>query len=230
MISVILPTYNEKENIATLIKKIIQVFNENRYDGEIIVVDDKSPDGTGKIVDELTKKYKNVVLITRDIREGIGAAHLTGYQNAKGEIIISMDADLSHDPKEIPKILNKINEGYDIVVGSRYVKGGGSDKPRKNQLISIIGSKFTSSMLNVQVSDFTNGFRAFKKEIIHNIELNEKGNVFLMEFLCKSNKQGYRITEVPIFFRERRKGMSKTQVLRESIKAVKFTFRLRLKP
>ena len=230
-ISVVLPTFNEKENIGEMIERLNKMFSDYNYLGEIIVVDDKSPDGTAGIVREIGLEKKNVRVIVRDTREGVGAAHNTGYAAAEGDVIVSMDADLSHNPEDIPRLMAKLDEGYDFVVGSRYMEGGSTDKPLKNIIVSILGSRFISTVLKVRIHDFTNGFRAIRKDVFEAIfpEIRETGNAFLMETIYYAQKYGYRVTEVPTSFIERTRGESKTQVGKESRKTMIASLRLKFR-
>src|SRR3989344_4545809 len=124
-LSIVIPTYNERENIITLISTILKIIKKSKINGEIIVVDDNSPDETWKLVEEFGKKHKNVRLILRGKRNGLGAALKNAYDEASGDIILSIDSDFSHDPRLIPKFYSKIrNDDFDFVIGSRYIKGG----------------------------------------------------------------------------------------------------------
>ncbi|MFH1311011.1 MAG: glycosyltransferase family 2 protein [Nanoarchaeota archaeon] len=205
-LSLVIPTYNEKENIQKLIKKIQEEFKKNKIKGEIIVVDDNSPDGTGKILEDL-KKTKNLKIIHRKGKLGLSSAVLEGWKIANGEILGAMDADLSHPSEKISEMLNLIkNEKTDFVVGSRYVKGG-----------KIIGWNFKRKLLSktatllarvyTQVKDPMTGFFMIKKECIKNVELNPKGFKILLELIIKANYK--RLKEVPITFTNRIKGKSK---------------------
>jgi dolichol-phosphate mannosyltransferase len=219
MLSVIIPTYNERENIKQLIPIIYSVFVDNQINGEVLVVDDNSPDGTGDIVKELQDKYESLQLITRSSKEGLGVAYLEGYAKAKGEIIVSMDADLSHDPKEIPTMLKKIEEGYELVIGSRYTEGGKVlGKSKLNVFASKVACKLSRIGLGIDVSDFTNGYRMFKKNVYKSMKNEEfsKGNTFLVEFIYFTYLNGFRISEVPITFIERKRGKTKTNLLKET--------------
>jgi dolichol-phosphate mannosyltransferase len=221
-ISFVLPTYNERENIVKLIEKIQTVSKKHNFNIEIIVIDDNSPDGTANVVKELNKKYNNIRLFIRERKLGIATAHLLGYKKARGDIIISMDSDLSHDPASIPQFIQKINEGYDIVVGSRHIKGSYYEKKALNTKIKYFLSKFgnilSTLISHVPVHDFTNGYRAFRKKVSDNIQIESTGNSFLMEFIVKAYRKGYKITEIPVTFFDRRFGKSKIKHGKESIR------------
>lgn len=232
MISVVIPTYNEKENIGILIDKIEDVLIKNGLKGEVVVVDDNSPDGTGDVVKGRNSKYKNVRLIVRNER-GVGTAHYLGYKKASGDIIIAMDSDLSHDPTQIPEFIKKIGEGYDIVIGSRHISGSRYEKAAKKTflkyLTSKIGNILTTNISGVKIHDFTNGYRAIRKEVIDQASYPDStGNAFLMEFIVKAHKRGFRVTEIPATFKDRVAGKSKLKLGRQAgiyfLKLIKYRF------
>jgi len=228
-LSFILPTYNERENIVELIKKIDDFLHEIAISGEIIVIDDDSPDGTSAVVKESQNDHPCVRLLTRTDERGLGTAYARGFDLAEGKVIITMDVDGSHDVRDIPRLLEKLDEGYDVAVGSRYVRGGGSDKPLLNRVISRYGGHYTRIMLGLGIIDSTNGFHAFRRELwgtIRHHRYSER-NVFTIEFLYYARKVKARMVEVPVFFRERVKGESKTPLFQESFKALLLPFQLR---
>jgi dolichol-phosphate mannosyltransferase len=211
-VSLVIPTYNEAENIAGLIEKLIEIFEREKIDGEIIVVDDSSPDGTGEIAEELARKYANLKVIHRKSRLGIGSAYKDGFKVARGNIVFQMDADFSHDPDEIPRLLSALRNA-DLVLGSRYVKGGkivGWSWLRR--LISW-GANFLSNLfLRLEVRDLTSGYRAWRKEALERVELAKirgEGYAFQLEILWRARKKGLRIKEIPIVFVDRKLGRSK---------------------
>ena len=211
MIAVIIPTYNERENIMPLIISI----EKNLPGAEIIVVDDNSPDGTG----ELVKKNRKVRLITNPEKTGLGRAYLKGMDYAvkklKADVLIEIDADFSHDPKDLPALV-KMAEEYDLVLGSRYIKGGSIPKkwPFYRKFLSAAGNSFIRFMLGRKIRDWSTGYRAIRKKVYLDIgnEINQDmfyGYTFQIGFLYKAMKRGYKIAEVPIHFRDRTKGKSK---------------------
>jgi len=211
-IGIAIPTYNESKNIPILVKKIIGL----RLDAKIIIVDDNSPDGTGEIADNFAKKYKNkVFVIHRKGKLGLGTAEITGFKKAmamKCDLIFSMDGDLSHNPKYIPDFLEKIGEGYDIVLGSRYVKGGDFNKNIKRKIISRGANLFAKLMLGMKVNDLTTGYRCYKRKVLESIELDKiksDGYSFLEEILFFCKKKGFKMAETPIIFTLRKEGKSK---------------------
>ena len=233
-LAVIVPTYNEKENITILINQLTEVFKQNKINGHIVVVDDNSPDGTGEIV----KKIKNPIvnLVSREKRLGLGTAYIAGMkysiQNLNANLIMTMDSDFSHNPKYIPNFIKKINKGYDVVFGSRYVKGGGTYKwGIHRKIISKSANILAKLVLNLKTNDNTTGFRCYKKKVLETIDLDKifsNGYSFLVEisFLCK--KQNFKIGEIPILFVDRKYGETKIS-RKEIFKTIHTLLRLRLK-
>lgn len=219
---VILPTYNERENIAPLIKQLQAEFQHiTNYRMSILVVDDNSPDGTQTVVRQLQKQYKNVYLLTGD-REGLGKAYLRGMDYAiarlKANIMFEMDADHSHDPKVIPEFLNQIDQGYDLVIGSRYIKGGSipANWGLHRKIFSIFGNLLVRILLfHFSHHEWTSGYRAIRVPLYQKIkhQLTEfKSYTFQVAFLHKSFLAGAKITEIPIHFTDRLLGRSKIPV------------------
>jgi dolichol-phosphate mannosyltransferase len=230
-VSFIIPTLNEHGNITRLIKKINSITKKNNINNEIIIIDDNSTDGTIEDIKNLQKSQKNLKLMVRKRALGIGSAHIAGYNIAKGDLIISMDADLSHPPEKIPELIKAIKKGYDICIGSRYVKGAGSDKHIINQFISKFGSFFHSLMFRIKIRDFSNGYRAIKKDIweeINNYKYTHRNN-FLIESLYYAHLHGAKITEIPAFFKERKIGESKTPLVQETLRGLILPFKMKLK-
>ena len=230
LVSVVLGTYNERENLSNLIPIIETIFEENRIRGEIVVVDDNSPDGTSELVKQLGEKYGNIRLLWRATKMGPGSAHAEGYRFAKGEIIVGMDTDFSHDPYEIPRFIKRIADGFDVVVASRYVKGGRyevkSFQTLKKSIASRMGNALIRTLSGVPVHDFTTALRAVRSEVIQNVETRSSGNSFFMEFIIKSYRKGYRITELPITFKDRVIGKSKLKLGRQSLIMLRELFEL----
>jgi len=229
-VSIVIPTLNEHGNITRLIEKINIITKENNISNEIIIVDDNSIDGTIEDVKKLQEDQKNLHLIVRTNNRGIGTAHIEGYNNAQGDIIISMDADLSHPPEKIPEFINKINEGYDMVMSSRYISGGATDKRLKFYLISKMGGYYLSKTLRINIIDLSTGYRAVKKEIWAKIKSYQYSNrnIFLIESIYYAHKHGANLTEIPIFFKDREIGDSKTPYIKMAIKAIILPIRIRL--
>lgn len=212
---VVLPTYNERENIQKLIPRIFNVFRDNGVEGNLIVVDDNSPDGTFEVVDELGKEYP-ITLIERESKLGIGSAYIAGFKKAledEADLIFEMDADLSHDPNYIPEFIEKIGEGFEVVVGSRRIKGGkvvGWNWYRK--MISWGGNIIGKYIAGVNVDDLTSGYRVYTREVLDRIYLDKvesDGYGFQLEMLARSAYEGFNIGVIPIVFNDRHSGTSK---------------------
>ncbi|MFX1296281.1 MAG: polyprenol monophosphomannose synthase [Promethearchaeota archaeon] len=236
-ISIVIPTYNEIDNIQLMISNIQHVLESIYATYEILVVDDNSPDGTGEIVENISNNNENVKLIQRSTRTGLGDAYKLGFQHTIGDIIFEIDADLSHDPNDIPKFLKSL-EKMDVIVGSRYVKGGGNYNRRKLRIIiSRIANILASFFFNLHLSDCTSGYRAYKREVIDTIipYVNCQKYTFQVEMLEKANHFGFSIGEIPIKFRDRHKGKSKfnfseiKEFLKELIKRVLLINRIKKK-
>ena len=219
---VILPTYNERENITRTVEALEKVFSQiKNWQMEILVVDDTSPDKTYEVVRKLQKKYKNLHLVMNKQKSGLGGAYLKGmdyaFHQLKADVVFEFDADLSHDPTKIPLFLKKIEAGADMVLGSRYIKGGGlaDDWGLHRKFLSVFGNLFMNLvMLDFSVRDWTSGFRAITKQVYEKVvpHLGEKkfsGYTFQIGFLYLARKYGYKVVEVPFVFKDREMGHSK---------------------
>ena len=209
---VVLPTYNEAESIRPYVHALRAVSTEI----DLLVVDDNSPDGTGDIVRELGAVDPGIRLLHREAKDGLGAAYRAGFRTVLAEgydVVVSMDADLSHDPAVIPTMLDMIEQGADVVIGSRYVDGGGTaDWPLHRRLLSRWGNAYTRAVLGINVRDCTDGFRAYRADVLAAIEpdtTRAEGYAFLTELVRRLDHQGYRIEETPIIFTDRTLGSSK---------------------
>ena len=208
---IVIPTYNEKENISSLIDEILKLSIKDLH---IVVVDDFSPDRTWKIVEDIEKKKTNIHLLLRKTKRGRGYAGKDGfiYCLKKGaDTIIEMDADFSHNPKYIPLMLEEI-KNYDVILGSRRVKGGkevGRGFLRKS--ITYLANLYIRIILGIKVKDCNSGFRCFKRNVLEKITqgLESKGPIIIQEVLFKVHLNGFRIKEIPITFVNRTKGKSK---------------------
>lgn len=218
-IVVILPTYNEKDNINAVITGIEQAFkNLKSYGCHILVVDDNSPDDTASEVAKLQKRFKNIELITGK-KMGLGAAYVKGMRYAiskmHADIFFEMDSDFSHDPKIIPQFMKKIEQGSDFVIGSRYIKGGSIPKEWgiSRKIYSVCGNLIVRlGLMLLRVRDWTSGYRAVKKEVFQVVGGNLDqftGYTFQVAFLHRSVQKGFKISEVPIRFTDRKYGKSK---------------------
>jgi len=216
--SVILPTYNESENLPYMLWLLNKHLNKAGIDWEVIVVDDASPDGTQKVCHALMKIFNTeerdcIVLKPRPGKLGLGTAYIHGMKFARGSFIILMDADMSHHPKFIAQMIKKQKEkDYDVVTGTRYVKSGGVwgwDLRRK--LTSRVANYLADFLLGLEVSDLTGSFRLYKREVFEQLikQVESKGYVFQMEMIFRSRQLGNSIAEVPITFVDRQYGVSK---------------------
>ena len=212
-VSIILPTYNESQNIVNILKLIRENIPKGVY-AETIVVDDNSPDGTGKIVEDYISNIKKIAentidIIHRKAKNGLSSAILNGIQNAKGETIVVMDSDLSHPPQIIPKMIEAFKQYQcDLVVASRYISGGNIQGwTAKRKLMSKIATIIAKKGLGVKTKDPMSGFFAFKKNIIHGLNFDALGYKFLLELLVKT--KGINVKEIPYTFENRKLGSSK---------------------
>ncbi|MBZ0200097.1 MAG: polyprenol monophosphomannose synthase [Ignavibacteriaceae bacterium] len=227
---IIIPTYNELKNITKLIPEVLSK-DENI---EILVVDDNSPDGTGDYVEELSKTNDRVHVLRRAKKMGLGTAYIAGFKYAlehRYDFIFEMDADFSHDPKEIVNFLKAI-QNYDLVLGSRYKNGVNViNWPMKRLLLSYFANIYTRVITGLPVHDATGGFKCFRRSVLEAINLDKiksNGYAFQIEMTFKAYKKGFRITEIPIIFMDRVTGTSKMskKIVRE---AVFMVWKLRLR-
>ncbi|TDI83935.1 MAG: polyprenol monophosphomannose synthase [Caldithrix sp.] len=218
---IIIPTYNEADNIKGIISKVI---NLNVPDLAILVVDDNSPDETGNIVAKISAKDSRIRLIQREGKLGLGTAYVAGFKYAikeKFDYIFEIDADFSHDPDEIPKFLEKA-ESYDLIIGSRYIAGVNVvNWPLSRLLLSLGANWYTRIITGLPVYDCTGGYRCFRRAVLESIDLDEihsDGYSFQIEMTFKVWKKNFRILELPIVFTDRVKGNSKMtrKIMREA--------------
>ncbi len=242
-ISFIIPTKNEHGNVDRLVKKINEISENYNLDNELLVIDDNSTDGTIEDVEQLCRSQKNLKLYQRSEYShlfpkypkkwnylGIGSAHKIGYHLAKGDFMITIDADLSQPTEKIMDLINIIKNGYDICIGSRYIRGAKSEQRILNRIISRTGNIYLSIMLRLKITDFSNGYRIIKKEIWEKIKRYEytNENNFLIELLYYAHINGAKIVETPIHFKKREIGQSKTPVKEEILKALYLPIRIKL--
>ena len=208
-VAVVLPTYNESENIARLLTQLRTVVP----DGRLYVVDDNSPDGTGDIAERCAAELGGIEVIHRPGKQGLGSAYRQGFAHviAQGvDVIVSMDVDFSHDPLSIPAMLAAIDAGSDAVIGSRYVNGGGTKNwPLHRRLLSRWGNLYTGAVLGVKVRDCTSGFRAYRASALAAIApetTKAEGYAFLSELVVRLSRRGSKISEVPILYIDRENG------------------------
>ena len=213
---VMIPTYNEKENIGNLINKILSLKIKNLH---IVVADDNSPDGTWKIVQEISKKKKQVHLLLRKTNKGRGSGGRAGFiycMDRGADIIVEMDADMSHDPKYIPSLIKELKNA-DLVLGSRRVKGSKEiGRSSMRRLLTYFANLYINIVLGLKVKDSNSGFRCFTRETMDKINpknLKSKGPEIVQEVLFKAHLKGAIIKEIPITFVNRTKGKSKLRVI-----------------
>lgn len=218
---VIIPTYNEINNVRKLIPEIIDKYT----DVDILIVDDNSPDGTGEYVESLSKESKRIKVLRRPGKMGLGTAYIDGFKLVISEgydLVFEMDADFSHDPKEIGNFLKAVKDN-DLVLGSRYLTGVNViNWPMRRLLLSYFANIYTRFITGLPVKDATGGFKCFRKEVLQSIDLENiksNGYAFQIEMTFKTWKKGFRITEIPIIFIDRFQGTSKMskKIVREAV-------------
>jgi dolichol-phosphate mannosyltransferase len=221
----ILPTYNEAENIEALVRAALVQLESTGIGHTILVVDDGSPDGTGLIAERLSEELEQVRVLHRPRKEGLGRAYLAGFAialEAGAELVLEMDSDFSHDPADLPRLIAAA-DAADLVLGSRYVPGGGvTEWGSVRRLLSRGGSAYARILLGVPVRDLTGGFKCFHRRVLEAIDLENvhaDGYGFQIELTYQAVRAGFSVTEVPILFRERRVGSSKmtTRIALEAV-------------
>jgi dolichol-phosphate mannosyltransferase len=213
----ILPTYDEAENVEAIVTAALAVLERAAPDGHrVLIVDDDSPDGTGRIADRLAADHDGVEVLHRTLREGLGPAYLAGFDHALRHgagYLFEMDADFSHDPADLARLLECVRGDADLALGSRYVPGGGvEDWGLVRRLVSRGGSWYARRVLGLGVRDLTGGFKCFRREVLEAIDLptvRSRGYAFQVELTYRAVRQGFRVREVPIRFRDRLHGQSK---------------------
>jgi dolichol-phosphate mannosyltransferase len=225
-VCVVLPTYNERENLEPIIAAILEALPE----AQLLVVDDNSPDGTGHLADTLAATEPRVQVLHRAAKEGLGAAYRHGFRWAldRPEVraVVQMDADFSHDPRALPGLIAPLMHDTDLTLGTRYIRGGGTvGWPWYRRLISRGGTLFARTVLLLPYRDLTGGFKAWRRELLEAIRLrdaNASGYGFQVETTWWAHRRGARIAEVPIVFRERVAGRSKMNgaIVREALLVV----------
>ena len=223
-ILVIIPTYNEIENIARITGRVRAAVPE----AHILVADDNSPDGTGQAADDLAAEDPNLQVLHRKGKEGLGAAYLAGFRwgiDNGYDVLVEMDADGSHQPEQLPRLLTALR-GADLVLGSRWVPGGSVvNWPKSREFLSRGGSTYSRLMLRVPIRDVTGGYRAFRKQTLLGLGMSEvasQGYCFQVDLAWRAVRAGFRVTEVPITFVEREFGASKMSgnIVGEALKLV----------
>lgn len=213
----ILPTYDEAENIEEIVEAALVELARAAPDGHrLLVVDDSSPDGTGAIADRLATVHPEVEVLHRTGREGLGPAYVAGFRRALDRgagLVMEMDADFSHDPADLPRLIAAVDAGADLALGSRYVAGGGVvDWGPLRRFVSRGGCMYARLVLGLRVRDLTGGFKCFRREVLETIDfetVRAYGYAFQVELTYRAIKHGFTVTEVPITFRDRLRGRSK---------------------
>ena len=211
-VRVVIPTYNEALNL----EPIVEATRRNLpVGGRILIVDDNSPDGTGQVADRLVRDSADLEVLHRPAKEGLGPAYVAGFQRVLeegAELVVQMDADFSHDPADIPRLVEAATRA-DLVVGSRYVAGGGvPDWGRRRRLMSRVGSAYAQLALTMPYRDLTGGFKAIRRSVLEAVDLSSvasHGYAFQVELTYRAARAGFLIEEIPIQFRDRRVGNSK---------------------
>lgn len=222
---VIIPTYNEIENIHSIIESVLKQGNEF----SVLIVDDNSPDGTAEIVKVMQEKESRIHMIQRSGKMGLGTAYIAGFRygiNHKFDYIFEMDADFSHNPNDLKRLLNACVKGADVAIGSRYIKGGNIKNWSKDRLLLSYGASMYVKLITwLPVNDPTAGFICYKRKVLENLDLDKIkfiGYTFQIEMKYYAWSKGYKLTEVPITFVDREKGNSKmhANIVSEAIKGV----------
>jgi dolichol-phosphate mannosyltransferase len=222
---VCLPTYDEADNLGPIVAAILGATPEV----DVLVVDDNSPDGTGRLADQIAAREPRVQVLHRAGKEGLGKAYLAAFAWALARpyrLVLEMDADFSHEPRYLPKMLARIREGAELVLGSRYVPGGGTmNWGLGRKIVSRGGSLYARTVLGLAVRDLTGGFKCFRREVLEGIDLGSvesTGYAFQIELTYRAVRAGFRVEELPIVFADRRVGKSKMsrRIVLEAIRKV----------
>jgi len=221
----VVPTYNEAENLEPIVEAATSSLATCAPEHRLLIVDDKSPDGTGELADRLAGEREAVEVMHRRRKEGIGPAYLAGFRRALevgADLVLEMDADFSHDPADIPRLV-EASADADLVLGSRYMPGGGvAGWNRRRRLLSRGGCWYARTVLGVPVRDLTGGFKCFRRQVLETLDLSgihADGYGFQIEMTYRAIRVGFRVREIPITFHDRRAGASKmdTRIAAEAV-------------
>ena len=209
-VTICLPTFNERENIERMLEAL------EPLDARVLVIDDNSPDGTGEIADRVAATRGDVSVLHRPRKEGLGPAYIEGFRVALADgadYVLTMDCDFSHDPADVPRLVVAAENGADVVIGSRYVPGGGTRNwGIGRRIVSAGGSFYARTLLGLRIRDMTGGFRCFRRAVLETVDLDAietKGYAFQIELTYRALRQGFTVAEVPIVFTDRTLGHSK---------------------
>lgn len=219
--SIVIPAHNEEGNITSFVQRIIKVAQENKLAYEIIAVDDVSNDDTGKLLDGLSEKYPQIKVIHRTGSNGPGNAERAGFAVSRGKWIITLDSDLSHRPEEIPEFINKTKQGFDFVIGSRFVAGGSMDGPAFRLLLSRTCAFLAKLIIGYPLRDASSGFRIMRADGVKKLNLYSPWFEIHTEIPVKFFLHGYRVAEVPIQYQRRGEGQSKLTIFQSVPKYLK---------
>ena len=217
-LSVVISALNEQKTVENVLKKILQVFDKHTIDGEVVFLDNHSADKTGKLADEVARKDRRVRVIHRiDLsNKDLGSSLREGLEKARGNYMLIMDCDLSHSPEEIPNLLKHKNEA-DIIVGSRFIKGGKADMSMKRAMISRSYNLLAKLLLGINVKDITTGFKLYNRKVIRNLKLESTGFGLHPEIIIKALNKKFTAKEIPIYYR--RSGKKSTLNYRRQFKS-----------
>ena len=214
-LTICLPTFNERENLGPMVRALEKVIADHALDATILVVDDNSPDGTGALADELAETAPLVSVLHRPRKEGLGPAYLAAFRSALeagAELVLTMDCDFSHEPADLPRLVQAADRA-DLVIGSRYVEGGGvRDWGAVRRLVSRGGCLYAQLLLGAGVRDLTGGFKCYRRQVLERIGLDRissRGYAFQIETTYRAIRAGFRVVEIPIVFTDREAGRSK---------------------
>lgn len=209
---IVVPTYNERDNIEGFLRTVRATVD----DADIVIVDDNSPDGTGRAAEALAAELGQISVVHRQAKEGLGSAYRAGFSHVLDldyDVVVSMDCDFSHDPATIPTMRTLLADGAELVIGSRYVAGGGvADWPLRRRLLSRWGNAYTRFVLGIPQHDCTSGFRAYRTDAMRSIKpesTSAEGYAFLTELTRRAHRAGLVVVETPIVFKDRERGTSK---------------------
>ena len=215
MLVVCLPTYNERENLEPMAKAVLAVLREHGLEGRVLVIDDASPDGTGQLADRLAAELGSLEVLHRERKEGLGPAYVAGFRralDAGADLVATMDCDFSHDPADLPRLIEAAQRAG-IGLGSRYVKGGGTRNwGLVRRAVSRGGSVYARVILGIPVRDPTAGFKVYRRDVLEAIgpeRVESKGYAFQVETVFRALRAGFGVEEVPILFADREEGGSK---------------------